>query len=114
MARKKGIAVTLDDVMAKMRAGRVYTAPGLAKLCELSESTIRHVLASDRAITALDWHARTKGAGGRSVSLAGTIVNERRHVDTRVRPDLTSTIRGYDASLRTAGDLAMLTRCQSR
>lgn len=110
MARKRGVPTTLEDVTSKMKSGREYSVAELSKLCHLSEQTIRNVLTADRAITALDARRGEKGSGGEIYSLAGTVRTIQRHVDTRVRPDLTATLSGYDASLKNAQALAELSR----
>jgi hypothetical protein len=100
---KRKTAVTLDAAIRVMRKGREYTSSDLARLMDAPSSSVRHVLASDRAITRLDVRSSERG---RLFSLIGTCRHSSRHVDTRVRPDLTATLAGYQRALTTQRELA--------
>ncbi|WP_321799728.1 hypothetical protein [Burkholderia sp. BCC1988] len=97
---------TLGTLIAAMKPGIRYTAHELAALTEMPVSTIRNLLGSDPAITRLD--VKTIQSA-RRYSIAGTCGGPARP-DTRVGPNLTSTLAGYQQSLDARASLAMLVR----
>jgi len=100
---KSKSAVTLDAALSVMRKGREYTASDIAQLMDAPASSVRHVLGGDRAVTRLDVRSSERG---RLFSLIGTCRNRARHVDTRVRPDLTATWTEYQGLLTSHRALA--------
>ncbi|WP_175984594.1 hypothetical protein [Burkholderia stabilis] len=104
--KTKTTKITLDTVLAVMKAGQRYTAHDLARNADVPVSTVRQLLASDRAVTRVD----TKGSKrGRLFSLAGTCGGDQ-YIDTRIRPDFTSHLTGYAGWLGSHQALAMTTR----
>ncbi|KIP14097.1 hypothetical protein KY49_705 [Burkholderia sp. MSHR3999] len=97
---------SLGTLIAAMKPGIRYTAPELAAMTEMPLSTIRSLLGSDPAITRLD--VKTMKSA-RRYSIAGTCGGPAR-LDTRIGPDLTSTLAGYQQSLEVRASLAMLVR----
>lgn len=98
---------TLDAILAVMKRGQWYTAHDLSRRAGLPVTTARLILGSDRAVTAIDTR---RGRGrGREFCVAGTGAGPR-HVDTRIRPDFTSHLKGYQAWLDGHQALAMLAR----
>lgn len=97
---------TLDTVLSAMKPGQRYTAHDLARSTGAPVSTVRQLLGIDRAITRIDI---STSARGRTFALAGSCAVER-HVDSRVGPDLNSTLTGYQHSLDSRASLAMLVR----
>lgn len=104
MSRRKKLS--LNTILSAMRPGIHYTAQELAELASVPLTTVRHLLCSDRAVTSIDVRTRR---GRRSYALAGTCGGEH-HVDTRVHPDLTSVLTGYQASIDRQIALAMAAR----
>nr|WP_230939421.1 hypothetical protein [Burkholderia diffusa] len=90
-----------------MKPGQRYTAHDLARAADVPLSTVRHLLASDRAATRID--IKRGERRGQMFSLAGTC-GRSGHIDTRVRLDFTSHLNGYAGWLRSVQALAMTTR----
>ncbi|WP_419687251.1 hypothetical protein ACN22W_08340 [Burkholderia theae] len=105
--KMKTTKITLDTVLSVMKPGQRYTAHDLARSSNVPLSTVRHLLASDRAATRIDVKRGEKR--GRMFSLAGTCGGDR-HVDERIRPDFTSHLTGYAGWLGSVRALAMTTR----
>ncbi|HDR9029909.1 TPA: hypothetical protein QDB14_004131 [Burkholderia vietnamiensis] len=105
--KTKTTKITLDTVLAVMKPGQRYTAHDLSRNAGVPLSTVRHLLASDRAATRVD--VRRGEKRGRMFALAGTCGGAG-HVDMRVRPDFTSYLTGYAGWLGSVRDLAMTTR----
>ncbi|CAR54916.1 hypothetical protein [Burkholderia cenocepacia] len=105
--KTKPTKITLDTVLSVMKPGRRYTAHDLARSAGVPLSTVRHLLASDRAMTRVD--IKRGERRGQMFSLAGTCGGSG-HVDTRVRPDFTSHLTGYAGWLSSHRALAMTTR----
>ncbi|MDR9177927.1 hypothetical protein [Burkholderia multivorans] len=105
--KTKPTKITLDTVLSVMKPGQRYTAHDLARSAGVPLSTVRHLLASDRAATRVD--VKRGERRGRMFALAGTCGGSG-HVDTRVRPDFTSHLTGYAGWLGSVRALAMTTR----
>ncbi|MDN8047585.1 hypothetical protein QZN20_09885 [Burkholderia multivorans] len=105
--KTKPTKITLDTVLSVMKPGRRYTAHDLARSAGVPLSTVRHLLASDRAMTRVD--VKRGERRGQMFSLAGTCGGSG-HVDTRIRPDFTSHLTGYGGWLGSVQALAMTTR----
>ncbi|WP_175777619.1 hypothetical protein [Burkholderia anthina] len=105
--KTKTTKITLDTVLSVMKPGQRYTAHDLARSAKAPLSTVRHLLASDRATTRVD--VKCGERRGRMFSLAGTCGAEGR-IDTRIRPDFTSHLTGYAGWLGSHQALAMTTR----
>ncbi|WP_322067503.1 hypothetical protein [Burkholderia cenocepacia] len=105
--KTKTTKITLDTVLSVMKPGQRYTAHDLSRNAGVPLSTVRHLLASDRAATRVDVKRGEKR--GRMFSLAGTCGGDQ-HVDTRIRPDFTSHLAGYAGWLGSHRALAMTTR----
>ncbi|MFY4713551.1 hypothetical protein [Burkholderia glumae] len=99
--------LTVAEVAATMRPGVTYTTSRLAGKLGVPVSAMRHLLSCDVALARFDLHS---GPTGRAYSLAGTRRAPDAHVDTRVRPDLSSNLSGYMRGLDTHRALAMTTR----
>ncbi len=97
----------LDGILAVMKAGRWYTASDLATQARMPVTTARLLLGGVRAVTAID--SRKGRKRSREFCLAGTGVGPR-HVDTRIRPDFTSHLKGYQGWLNGHRVLAMVAR----
>ncbi|AYZ99215.1 hypothetical protein DB771_28535 [Burkholderia sp. AU29985] len=94
-------------MLSVMKPGRRYTAHDLARSAGVPLSTVRHLLASDRAMTRVD--IKRGERRGQMFSLAGTCAGSG-HVDTRIRTDFTSHLTGYGGWLSSVQALAMTTR----
>ncbi|WP_168736079.1 hypothetical protein [Burkholderia sp. Tr-862] len=105
--KTKSTKITVDTVLSVMKAGQRYTAHDLARSSGAPLSTVRHLLASDRAATRVD--TKRGERRGRMFSLAGTCGGSG-HVDTRIRPDFKSHLSGYGGWLGSVQVLAMTTR----
>ncbi|KVO65007.1 hypothetical protein WJ78_17965 [Burkholderia ubonensis] len=99
--------LTINAIIAAMKPGVRYSAHDLARRLKHPVSSVRQLLALDVALARLDSHSDSRG---RMYSLAGTSRSPGSHVDTRIRPDFTSSLSGYMAELNTRQALAMMTR----
>lgn len=97
----------LSQILAVMKAGRWYTAHDLSTHAQMPVTTARLLLGGVRAVTALD--SRKGRKRSREFCLAGTGAGPR-HFDTRIRPDFTSHLTGYQGWLDGHQALAMLAR----
>ncbi|KHJ64679.1 hypothetical protein [Burkholderia glumae] len=105
--KTKNVKLTINGVIGVMKPGNRYRAADLAAKLGVPLSSVRLLLAIDAALVRLDTESRVDG---RWYSLAGTRRKPDAHVDTRIRPDFSSNLSGYERGLDAHRALAMTTR----
>ncbi|MGS0981352.1 helix-turn-helix domain-containing protein [Burkholderia glumae] len=105
--KTKNVKLTINWVIEVMKPGNRYRAADLAAKLGVPPSSVRRLLATDAARACLDMES---GVDGPWYSLAGRWRKPEAHVDTRIRPDLTSNLSGYVRGLDAHRALAMTTR----